>query len=210
MDSVSLLVSRCLSYSVVALSFFMKLPQVLAILRTGRTEGVNLRTYWMEIGAYLIGFFYGYTYGYHLSTYMESGLLAVQSACIIFLVVYYEGKWTLENSLYSVVISSFVLTCFLQIFPPSLLNILLTLALPLSAGSKLAQVGTIYRLKSKGNVSILTWSLAAYGCFARLFTIYVEVDDMLILFNFLVSAILNSTVVALCLYYGDGEEKKEK
>ena len=194
----------------VALSFFMKLPQVLAILRTGRTEGVNLRTYWMEIGAYLIGFFYGYTYGYHLSTYMEAGLLAVQSACIIFLVMYYEGKWTLENALYSVVIGSFVTSSFFRLVPLPFLKILLSLTLPLTAGSKLAQIGTVYRLKSKGNVSVLAWSLAAYGCFARLFTTFVEVGDVLIFLKFLMAAGLNSTVVALCLFYSHREEKNSK
>lgn len=211
MDSeVSLLISRALSYSVVAICVFMKLPQVLAILKTGDTKGVNLKSIWMEIGAYLIGFSYGYTHGYHLSTYVESGLLAAQSATIVFLVVYYDSKWTIENAVYALVITSFTACSLSMLVPFSVLSILLSLALPLSAGSKLAQIATIYRIQSKGNVSVLTWSLAAYGCFARLFTVYIEVDDMLILFNFLVSAVLNSTVVALCLYYGDGKQRKEK
>jgi hypothetical protein len=36
--------------------------------------------------------------------------------------------------------------------------------LPLAAASKLTQVMELYRIKSQGDVSKLTWSLAAYGC----------------------------------------------
>ena len=70
--------------------------------------------------------------------------------------------------------------------------------LPLAAASKLAQVMELNRIKTQGDVSKLTWSLAAYGCAgkvyltdyhniclishfsitARLFTIIVEVKDV--------------------------------
>lgn len=211
MDSeTTLLISRTLSYSVVAICVFMKLPQVLAILRKGDTKGVNLRSCWMEVGSYLIGFFYGYTHGYHMSTYVECGFLAVQSATIICLMVYYDRLWTLQNALCASITICFVLGSFFGLVPLSLLSILVSLALPLSAGSKVAQISTIYRIKSKGNVSMLTWSLAAYGCYARLFTVCVEVKDALILLNYISSSVLNTTVVALCLYYGEGKKRKEE
>ncbi len=209
MDPVlSLRISRLLSYSVVAISFFMKLPQVLAILFSGNTRGLNLRTNWMEIGTYLIGFSYGYTHQYHISIYGEAGLLAIQSATIIFLVLYYEHKWTYENVLYIFASLAFMATCFLRLMPHSVLSLLLSMTLPLGAASKLAQISMIYQIKSKGNVSTLTWSLAAYGCFARLFTVYVEVGGLQLLLNFFVSFVLNTVVVIMCLYYGNGVQNK--
>ena len=36
--------------------------------------------------------------------------------------------------------------------------------LPLSATSKLIQIREIYRIKTQGDVSVLMWGLAAYGC----------------------------------------------
>ena len=36
--------------------------------------------------------------------------------------------------------------------------------LPLAAASKLTQVMELYKIKTQGDVSKLTWSLAAYGC----------------------------------------------
>lgn len=208
-EEVILLFSRVLSYTVVGMSVFMKLPQVLALCTSGSTEGVNLKTYWLEIGAYLIGFSYGYTHGYHMSIYFESGLLAVQSAIVILLVVYYDSKWTMENAIYTLICLGFIVTTYFKLLPYTLLSILLSSTLPLAVASKVAQIMTVYQIKSRGNVSILTWSLATYGCFARLFTVYVELGDLQILFNFFVSLILNGVVVILCLYYGDGNQKKK-
>ena len=201
MDSEVLQISRILSYTVVGISLFMKLPQVIAILSSGKTKGVNLRTYWMEIGAYLIGFSYGYTHRYHITVYAEAGLLAIQSAIIVFLVMLYDHKWTLENFMYTLILATFIAISFLRLIPHSFLSLLLSLTLPLAAISKVAQISTIYRLKSKGSVSILTWSLATYGCLARLFTVYVEVGDLQILMNFFISFVLNGVVVFMCLYY---------
>ena len=42
-------VSRSLSYSVIFLSLFMKLPQVLALYRAGSSRGISVRGYWLEI-----------------------------------------------------------------------------------------------------------------------------------------------------------------
>lgn len=205
---VSLQISRLLSFSVVGLSFFMKLPQVIDLLSSRSTEGLNLRTYWMEIGTYLIGFSYGYTHGYHLSTYAEAGLLAIQDAIIIFLIIYYDKRWSLENFAATLVSFVFIATSYYLLVPHFLLGLLISMTLPLSAASKLAQINTIYQIKSKGNVSVLTWSLAGYGCLARLYTVYVEVEDLQILLNFLVSFVLNSTVVIACLYYGKANHHK--
>lgn len=208
MDSgVSLQISRVLSYSVVGICFFMKLPQVIAILTSRNTRGVNLKASWMEIGSYLIGFSYGYTHGYHLSTYVEAGLLAIQSAIIILLVIYYDNGWTLANLMIALGFLAFMAASYLQIVPHILLSLLLSLTLPLVVASKLAQISTIYQIKSKGNVSVLTWSLASYGCLARIYTVYVEVGDLQIMLNFSVSFILNSGVAILCLYYGNQSQK---
>lgn len=207
-SEVALLISRTLSFTVVGLCFFMKLPQVMALLFSKNTKGMNLGTNWMELGTYLIGFSYGYTHGYHISIYGDAGLLAFQSAIVIFLIIYYDKKWTLENAIHTLVSLSFIAAFYLRVLPHPFLSLLLSLTLPLSVVSKLAQISTIYKIKSKGNVSVLTWLLATYGCLARLFTVYVEVDDMQIMLNFLVSFVLNSLVVIMCLYYGSGIEKE--
>lgn len=202
-------VSRFLSYTVVIISVFMKLPQISTLLASGSAEGVNLRSYWLEIGAYLIGFFYGYTYDYHISIYAEAGLLALQDVIIIALVMNHNKKWTLENALYIFLAASFIIASLCKVVPHPVLDVLLSSTLPLAVSSKVGQIRTIYQLKSRGDVSVFTWALATYGCVARIFTAFVEVGDLQILMNFCVSALLNSIVVALCLYYGKEIKKSD-
>ena len=48
--------------------------------------------------------------------------------------------------------------------PPSLPFPLQLSTLPLSVTSKLFQIFELYQLKSAGNVSMLMWTLSAYGC----------------------------------------------
>ena len=204
MDAGTILqISRALSATVVIISFFMKLPQISNLLSSRSTEGINLRSYWLEMGAYLIGFLYGYTYGYHISIYAESGLLALQNAVIMSLVIHYNKKWTVENMFYFLVYATFVIASFWKLTPHLVLDVLLFLTLPLSVLSKVGQITAIFQLKSCGNVSVLTWSLATYGCVVRFFTNIVEVGNLQILLNFAVSSILNGIVVAMCLYYGE-------
>lgn len=205
----ALYISRFLSYTVVIISVCMKLPQISTLLVSGSATGVNLRSYWLEIGTYLIGFFYGYTYDYHISTYAEAGLLAVQDTVIICLVMHYNKKWTAENLLYILMCVIFISVTFCKLVPLLVFNVLLSLTLPLAVLSKVGQIRTIYELGSCGDVSVLTWSLAAYGCAARIITTLVEVGNLQILFNFTVSAILNAIIVAMCLYYGKGTKKME-
>ena len=49
-----LFVSRSLSYSVIFLSVFLKLPQVWALYDAKSSRGVNARSYWMEITWYAL------------------------------------------------------------------------------------------------------------------------------------------------------------
>ena len=79
----------------------MKLPQVFAILQAGNSAGLNVKAYWMDLAACLIRFSYRYAH----TTNMEAGLIAIQVFIIIFLVILYDRKCTLENGLYTLVCS---------------------------------------------------------------------------------------------------------
>ena len=145
-----------------------------------------------------------------MTIYLESGFLAIQSGIIIILIVYYKRQWTAVNGLYAIFTGSFIALSLLDLIPRSLFRILLMCEFPISVVSKLIQIRTLYRIKARGTVSVLTWSLSAYGCFVRVFTVYVEVadHDLQMLFNFLTCGILNAVVATMCLYYGNAVKDK--
>ena len=186
----------------------MKLPQIYALLSSKSAVGISLRSYWFGIGSYLIGFFYGYTNNFHISIYAELGFLSVQDAIIIFLVMNYSRKWTLENLIYIAISIIFVVGSLFGVIPRLLFQFLLSSTLFTSSVSKIMQIVSLYQLKAQGDVSIVTWGLATYGCAVRVFTVLVEVGDLQILLNYCIAVILNATVVALCLYYGTGTIKQ--
>ena len=42
------------------------------------------------------------------------------------------------------------------------------LGIPLASSSKSLQINALYKAKSSGDVSVITWSLATYGCGGKL------------------------------------------
>jgi mannose-P-dolichol utilization defect protein 1 len=202
MDDVLVFVSRCLSYSVIFLSIFMKVPQILALYSSGSSRGISARAYWLEILCYEIGVAYGYFYDIHVTTYGEAILLALQSHMIVYLTVKYSGDWSLENGAWLVANGAFIAAIVTKSIPASIISLLLAATVPLMIASRGTQIYGLYRLKSIGDVSISMFALSAYACAARLFTIAVEVKDLQIFFTFVLSFCLNLTVVVQCFYYG--------
>ena len=200
-SQVALRVSRFLSYTVIAMSSIMKLPQVFAILQAGNSTGLNVKAYWMDLTACLIGFSYGYAHGYHLTTYMEAGLIAIQVSIIIFLVILYDRKWTLENGLYTLLCAVYIVISSLKLLPHPLFSVLLSSTLPLAVLSKLTHIRTLYQIKSRGSVSMLMWLLDTYLCVVRLFTVYVEVGDLLILASFFIALIQDLTIIFMLVLW---------
>ncbi len=207
-SELALTVSRVLSYSVVAVCSVMKFPQIYTILSAKSATGISLRASWLEISSFLIGFFYGYTNNFNISTYGEAGLLALQAAPLIVLIMQYQRKWNLENIIYIIITAIFVYASLAGVVPQYVFRILLSATIVTGSLGTSVQISNIYQLKSRGDVSVITWGLATYGCLVRVFSSVVEVGDYLIILNYIVALFLCSTVLCMCFYYGKGGKKK--
>ena len=206
--NVAVAVSRVLSYSVIFVCGIMKLPQIYALLLSQTAKGINLRSCWLEIGTFLIGFFYGYANNFHYTTYAEAGFLILQASVVIFLVIKYTRKWTLENLICTLLCIAFASLSLAGLIPLLVFRILLSTNLAMSVISTSGQILSLYHLKAQGDVSAITWSLGAYGCLARIFTTSVEVGDLQMLMNYIVGFALCLTVVIQCFYYHNKENKR--
>ena len=198
-----LFVSNILSYSVITMCLWVKLPQVASIVRAGNTKGLSLRGYWMDMACYVFGTSYAFYLGNPISTYAESILLAAQTAAIIGAITYYNKQWNAENLLSVVMTLVFLMGAISFVIPVFIIRQLHMLTLPLAVISKLSQIRAMYKIKSRGAVSTLTWAAVTYGCAARLFTTLVEVKDPVVFTSFLVSFVLNLVITLQCLYYGN-------
>ena len=75
--------------------------------------------------SYQIGVAYGYFYDYHVSTYGESILLAVQSYVIVGLAIRYNNDWSLENGAWFVGNGLFIAATVTKAIPAQVLSLLL-------------------------------------------------------------------------------------
>ncbi|KAL5456929.1 hypothetical protein EMCRGX_G034157 [Ephydatia muelleri] len=157
----------------------------------------------MDMACYVFGTSYAYYLNNPISTYAESIILAVQTVVIIGAITYYNKQWNAENLLYVVITALFLTGSISFVLPMFLIRQLHMLTLPLAVSSKLSQIRAMYKIKSRGAVSTLTWAAVTYGCAARMFTTWVEVKDPVVFTSFFVSFGLNLVITLQCLYYGN-------
>lgn len=141
--------------------------------------------------------------------YLDKVILAIQSSVIVALSIIYSRHWNLENGVCLTITVLFVVTSILRIVPNIILDTLLVLGIPLSSSSKLLQINGLYRMKSSGDVSLITWLLTTYGCAARVFNTLVELSDITMLAGFMIKLTLNITIVVQILYYGNNQKKTD-
>ncbi|XP_052776087.1 solute carrier family 66 member 3-like isoform X2 [Mya arenaria] len=172
-----------LSLTVVSLCIIMKVPQIWSAFKTGNTHGISLKSVLLEQTGYSIMLSYSFAMEYPVTTYLETAFLLVQNFFMLALIVYTR-----------------------DLLSP---KVILILAVYLSwVSSKFAQILDLYRQKEPGRLSAMTWSIAGYGCFVRVLTNIVQTGDWFIVLNFSCGATLNTTIVAMILYYT--HQKKSK
>ncbi len=73
--------------------------------------------------------------------------------------------------------------------------------------SRLEQIKNNYQNKSTGTLSFFMCFLYLGGTLSRILTTLAEVNDMLVLCNFCVAAVINGTLVFQILLYWDNKTK---
>lgn len=72
---------------------------------------------------------------------------------------------------------------------------------PISLASKAPQILSNHKLKSTGTLSAFAVFNALLGCLARVFTTATEVKDKVILWGFILAAVLNAVIVGQMIVY---------
>lgn len=72
------------------------------------------------------------------------------------------------------------------------------------------QFWEIVSTKKAASVSILTWQLSVFTNVTRIFTVYVDSADSLILANFTISSFCSLSVLLAALYYQQDKREKSK
>ncbi|XP_051171946.1 solute carrier family 66 member 3 [Leptopilina boulardi] len=193
--------SDFISLFTIGMCFILKVPQILNLMALKSAKGMSILGLCLELTSYTVMTSYNITNGYSLLTYLDYPIILVQQYILIFLVLKYMNKINsmtiLIVALYIIIFISFVL----QILPKSFLTLFVPMCTPITASSKIVQLLSILRAKNAESISVSTWFISALTNFTRVFTIWIDSADVLLLGNLIISGSLSSSIMFTVIYY---------
>jgi len=190
-----------LSLITIGMCFVLKIPQILKLISVKSANEMSTLGLFLELTSYTVMTSYNYTNGYSLLSYLEYPIILIQEYILIFFVLKYLKKiniWSFLSAITYFALSSCLL---LGIVPKIVLTFLAPMCTPISASSKIVQLLAILEAKNAESVSPLTWFISAFTNLTRVFTIWMDSADILLLVNFIISLLLSSSIMFSALYY---------
>lgn len=190
-----------LSIVTILMCLVQKVPQIMNLHKLKSAAGISLLGLFLELTSYTVMTSYNYTNGYSILSYLEYPVILVQEFVLIYLVLLYLDFVNAGSILLAVFYFS-IFGCFLtQTIPKTILTILAPMCTPISASSKIAQLAAILRAKNSQSISITTWVISTLTNLTRVFTIWMDSADPVLLSNFIISVTLSGSIMLSAIYY---------
>ncbi|XP_037804665.1 solute carrier family 66 member 3-like [Penaeus monodon] len=197
---VDALIHFC-NVSTIGLCGFMKVPQIHAIIKAKSVKGLSLASLILELTSYVITLSYNVYAGYALITYFEYPLMVTQDVVMLAIFLSLTGRLSPLVILPAAAGAYFSYSIAMGLLSEAFITTLVGLCTPISASSKVVALLAIISSKNSETVSVSAWSISAYTCLTRIFTIYVESADPVLLLNFITSLVLNLLIITAAIYY---------
>ncbi|XP_012529341.1 solute carrier family 66 member 3 [Monomorium pharaonis] len=198
-----------LSLITIGMCFVLKIPQILKLVSVKSADEISMLGLFLELTSYTVMTSYNYTNGYSLLSYLEYPIILAQEYILIFLVLKYLSRINMWSFLGAVIYFAVSSCLLLGIVPKIVLTLLAPMCTPISASSKIVQLLAILRAKNAESVSPLTWFISAFTNLTRVFTIWMDSADILLLGNFIISVLLSSSIMFSALYYRNRALKQD-
>jgi len=195
------LLSKCLGYAVVVGSSLVKVPQIAKVVKSGSVEGISRSSVLLDLVGYVLTVAYCYASAFPFSTYGESFFLMLSGSILAALAC--RVHWALAGSM----LTGILLLVFSRIVPLPILAVGQTITIPIFIVSKVPQIVLLFRTKSAGQLSLITFALNTLGAAARVFTTLQELADPLMLTASSLSVLLNGTIALQIVIYSRNDKK---
>lgn len=192
-------ISKALGYAIILGACVVKVPQIIAIVRNGSTEGISANATYLDLLGYLLQSAYHLILGSPFSAYGETLIITVQSIGIVLLMWGYRFPGVTHASIVSSLLAVATAVPF-NIGVDKLAYLQLVSSIIFSA-SRLIQITKNYSESSTGQLAFLTLFMNFGGSAARVFTSSVEIKQVEVFYSFVVSTVLNGLLVAQYVYY---------
>jgi hypothetical protein len=202
LDCVKPLISKALGIGIIGGALLLKVPQIVAILSSGTVEGLSPMAFYTELPLSGTNVCYNILQGNPFSTYGEQVFISIQNAILILLL------WAYMPIRPSVVFTLGMVMFFVAVFatalnlPSEFQQILPLLSIPLMLFARLSQILNNYKLKTTGQLSLITTLLNFIGGLARVFTTIQQVGyDYSLLSGFAASIFTSGLLLLQMVIY---------
>ena len=196
-------IATALGYLIGTGSLLLYTPIAVRVWRNRNADGLALSTWWLKLASYASSDVYYISRALPLSTYVETLTITVESAAVLLLVSYFQGRLFAADFAAKAALLGLACLYGLTAAPENVTAGLQVATIALNSGALIPQFKLNAASMSKGDYSPLTAGLATVGCTARLFTTAALAgNDPVLLLSFGVALVLNGALLAQILYYG--------
>lgn len=204
---ISMFYTKILGYGIIVGASAVKLPQVLKIFGAKSGAGITVLGVILELLAITFNACYSLRNSFPFSAWGEAIFLALETALIAFLVLWYDGnrgRATTFLLTYGAIV--FALT-HPTIVPKDVMWYLQSTVVVLSVSGKMIQAVKNYKAQHTGQLSAVTaWAILA-GAVTRIYTTIKETGDMLTAVTFVFAAAANAILALQVVYYWNSTKK---
>jgi len=210
MECMKAFLSKGLGLAIVVGSSLVKLPQVLKIMFSGSADGISFLAVLLELIAISVSGLYSFASKFPFSAYGESVFLAIQTALIGFLCLWFsKGKGPALVFL-TLFVGLIKLGLDPTICPITLLWYGQVANIPMTCLGKFVQIFANFSNGHTGQLSAVTSFLLALGAVARIFTSIQETGDQAVILTYICSSVLNSIIALQVVWYWNVVADKKK
>ena len=213
-DCISCLISKGLSIGIVLMSFTLRLPQIISMLKSKSIEGLSYISIYSEIITFLFSCLYSYHKEYPFMTYGESVIILVQNVIILLLCWKYDKDQSSDRKNFFFVAVCMIISYFClkgNYVNDYMWYLIGSSGIPLVSISRISQIIISFRDKSTGPLSAFTFLMNIAGSVSRIFTSIKETGDIIIIISYVYSSLLSLIILIQIIYYSrKGKEEPTK
>ena len=208
-DCFQIYISKLFGVSIMLLSSILKVPQIKNIVKNGSVEGLNAFSISCELIVYYFSSLYAIYSGIPFSLYGENILIFIQCFIILILFWKYSNHFNCSLNILSrlfVVISliGFAYLCNYENgakIPNCGWIIIRSLSIPIFSIGRFSMIYNCFVKKSTNSIYLLDYLLNFVINLTRLFTLYSETKEYLLMFTMFYTSILNFTICTIILCF---------
>ena len=201
-DCIKPLISKVLGFAIIGGALLLKVPQIATILVSGTVVGLSPAAFYTELPLSGSNVCYNILQGNPFSTYGEQVFISIQNAILILLLWYYMPNRPSVGFMLGLVSFYISLFAIAMNLPSQYQQILPVCSLPLLLFARLSQIVNNHKLKTTGQLSVITTLLNFVGGLARVFTTIQQIGyDYSLLSGFFASVFTSGVLLLQMILY---------